>query len=60
MNYHDNKKKTCIDKKAYITELEALHWAIHDSRKYGGSMKPYKCPYCGRYHLTSQVDKDVC
>lgn len=48
--------KRCRDsqKKKYRTQLQALSVALRHSRKFGTAFRPYRCPGCGFWHLTTK------
>lgn len=33
---------------------QAWRWALNCNRVKGMTLSPYKCKYCGHYHLTSK------
>lgn len=45
----------CGRKIRYNSESAALHAARTCKAKYGGSLVPYRCPYCGQWHLTTDA-----
>lgn len=48
-------EKQCFQKKPFDAKNKARDWGLHMQKTYGGELQtPYKCPVCGRYHLTSQ------
>ena len=45
----------CDKKKVYLTEEKARRAAVEEQRTFGGFRKrPYRCPCCGGWHLTSR------
>lgn len=44
----------CSEKIRYYTRAEAKR-AIRKDKRRGWNNHIYKCRYCGKYHLTSQV-----
>lgn len=44
--------KMCASKQSYKNRSRALSAAAHLSRL--GPQRAYRCPYCGKYHLTSK------
>ena len=44
----------CGKKKGYKTQGEALQNAAYQTRKHSPYLRTYKCPYCGKYHITHQ------
>lgn len=42
-------------KRSYDTYTKAIRAAIGSSKTYGKPLRIYRCPSCGRYHLTSKV-----
>lgn len=55
--YYD---RACRFKKSYYCLAVALDHAYHFSQKFGNKQIPYKCPFCGQYHLRTEkiVQKD--
>ena len=43
------------NKKAYDTVEAARFFADADSHIYGNKLRPYRCPLCGKMHLTKSV-----
>lgn len=57
-------EKMCASKHRYATKKIAMKCVIvrnRERKKIGKSpLRPYKCPYCGQYHLTSnERDSDA-
>lgn len=52
-----NIDKTCFSKDVFETEEDVLEYAEYLEQKYGKRMYCYKCPICGKYHLTSKFRK---
>lgn len=50
------KPKTCpvTGKKSWKSAAAALRAAAGSATKLGHPMRPYVCPHCGRWHLTSK------
>lgn len=46
---------TCFNKKSYSSLDEAIDFSQFILNKYGDSQRPYECPHCRRYHLTSNA-----
>lgn len=49
--YGNKGKKMCLNKRFFDIEFEADVYAA----KMPFAARPYKCPYCHLYHITSQV-----
>lgn len=47
----------CARKRKYETERIAQKDANSMMNEYGGFLRPYKCKFCKKYHLTSQEKK---
>ena len=47
------RKRMCLSKRRFRTEESALKAAINSSRLYVHVMRPYRCPVCNGWHLTS-------
>ena len=45
------RHNACDGKKCYQTRKEAKQKARLMSRKKGGSLRDYKCPFCVYYHI---------
>lgn len=52
--------RMCTRKRGYDTELKAIRAAIRSSEDYGLPFRYYRCPHCGLWHLTSDVDGPDC
>ena len=50
-------KRTCAEKNAYPTHALAAATARDQMRNGGPPLRVYRCPVCGKYHLTKQVDE---
>lgn len=50
----ENEKRICKRKKTYPNFIQAETWAkiINEKYKEEPDQRPYKCPVCGKYHLT--------
>lgn len=48
-------KRMCTNKKAYPTWERALKATLASSKKFGPMGMPYKCPVCGKWHVTSRT-----
>ena len=46
---------TCGRKRRFRTEHEAMEKAVALHRRSGMVLAVYECPFCGGYHLTSQL-----
>lgn len=46
-------KKTCTDKRAYSKKKHAKHSIKHFKRAGQLVQKPYRCPFCDKWHLTT-------
>lgn len=50
----DDYARTCSSKTSYENEWRAK-FAIDEMReRFGADLHSYKCPYCGRFHLTER------
>lgn len=49
--------KGCLNKKSYLTELDAKQSAKGVSKKFGQKMLYYKCDHCVEWHLTTDKQK---
>lgn len=49
-----SRERMCHSKRRFRYEDAAIRGAINASRHYGQGMRPYRCPVCGGWHLTSQ------
>jgi hypothetical protein len=45
------RKKSCEGKIRFATNDNAMKAAVSYMRKFGGWMKPYRCRFCGHYHI---------
>jgi hypothetical protein len=53
-------QRMCTDKMIAVhSRREAKAKARVVSRKYGASYKPYRCPVCGLFHLTTSRPAEV-
>lgn len=50
----ENPEPPCADKLAYDSKEQALAAAATLEWQRGSSLRPYRCRYCGLWHLTSQ------
>lgn len=48
------KRPVCARKVSYRSEDQAKHAMSRIHQAGGPKMRPYRCPFCGRFHLTSQ------
>ncbi len=50
----ENEIRICRRKKTYSSEYLAIVYArkINEKYWYEPEQRPYKCPVCGKYHLT--------
>jgi len=50
------KKRSCISKKQYNSDLEAMAWGRHANEKYNSNTRynVYYCQNCFKWHLTSE------
>ena len=46
----------CADKLVFDSAKDAKATATVAHYRYGGAVKPYKCPYCDLWHLASSYD----
>lgn len=46
----------CTRKHAYESEILAIRGCINASSEFGRPFRPYKCPFCLQWHITSRVD----
>ena len=49
------RMRMCFGKKTYPTQTKAISAAIGSSRTFGKPMRPYRCPVCKKWHLTSDI-----
>jgi hypothetical protein len=49
------KRRMCFDKKKYSTQTAAINATIGSSRSFGKPLRFYKCPLCGKWHISSSV-----
>ena len=47
----------CVRKRGYRTEGEAIRGCLSVSAHTGGGLRPYRCPICGNWHITSRVEE---
>lgn len=47
-------RKTCESKRKFMWKEQAWSFALNCNRIKGMTLSPYKCQYCGHYHLTSK------
>lgn len=47
----------CSDKLAFDTKQEATGSAVAVRYQRGTKLRPYKCKYCGLWHLTSDYEE---
>jgi len=47
--------KSCLTKKAYDTENEAINNAIGYGVHYESAQDVYKCEFCGKFHITTHT-----
>jgi hypothetical protein len=52
--YGDEGMRMCGSKMAYATQADALVAATVNAR-YAASLRVYRCPICGKWHLTSKA-----
>jgi hypothetical protein len=50
-----NRNKMCKDKRTFTTENAAIGAALGSSKTFGKAMRWYRCPICGKWHVTSKV-----
>jgi len=50
---HDTEALPCADKLAFDSEVKARAEANVIKWRRGTKLKPYKCRYCGLWHLSS-------
>jgi hypothetical protein len=48
---------SCAGKRTYLTFKEAKGAAQRSTRQYETRLAPYKCHYCGRYHVGKPLEK---
>lgn len=48
----ERKRKMCVAKRRFIDEDQARLFSLNVN--FDCNLRPYKCPYCGGYHLTSK------
>lgn len=51
------KVANCVSKVYYKTEGDAAKGAGESNMRYENKVKPYRCPICGRWHLTTDSDQ---
>jgi ribosomal protein L32 len=51
--------RSCARKVRYKTEREARHIVEKRARAQGVSLRAYKCPTCGGWHLTHVLDTEI-
>lgn len=51
--------RTCKNKQYFRTSHEALACAHSRNKRKGWKMAVYECPFCGGYHLTSQLRRNL-
>lgn len=49
----------CLNKDRYASDMQAAAAVGRVLARYGKEMRPYRCPSCGGWHLTSQVKKNL-
>jgi formate dehydrogenase maturation protein FdhE len=49
------KRRMCFSKKRYTTQTAAINATIGSSRSFGKPLRFYKCPLCGKWHVSSSV-----
>ena len=55
----EKRIETCSNKKTFYTRKSARHYAKKIKLLFNHDQKPYKCPICGNYHLTTvKEDKE--
>lgn len=47
--------RTCSLKKAYDSEWHAKYTIDDSMEKFGIKLNSYRCPYCGKWHLTERA-----
>ena len=54
MSISENEMRICKKKKTYPDIYHAIVFArkINDKFRFEPEQRPYKCPVCGKYHLT--------
>lgn len=50
----ESRKRMCLSKRRFRDESSAIKGAIGASRHFGQPMRPYQCPVCRGWHLTSK------
>ncbi len=48
----------CESKRPYASFGEAVHVAVLRAAHVAGGLRPYRCPLCGCWHLTSKPRRD--
>ena len=51
------KVANCVCKVFYMSEGDAAKGAGESNMRWGNRVKPYRCPICGRWHLTSDEEQ---
>lgn len=60
MSYDDWRRyQSCERKRAWPSELLARNYATLQLWKGGDATRPYRCDYCGQWHLTSKPPADT-
>lgn len=50
---YERRHRMCLSKVSYLTKNDAICAAKHRQRRCGKDLRRYRCPYCGRIHLTA-------
>lgn len=50
----NNDMVTCFKKVQYHSLVDATAQAVRDRKKHGTDSRPYSCPVCGLWHLTTR------
>lgn len=50
--------RMCERKHAYPSFGEAVHVAVKRAPHVAGGLRPYRCPLCGCWHLTSKPNRE--
>ena len=50
--------RMCIKKKRYASESQAMKIAEKVYAERQIKLRAYPCPYCGKWHLTKEIDEN--
>jgi len=55
MTPYEVKFRMCKSKKRYETVGAAIRAALGSSKSFAHGFRWYRCKYCGKFHVTSQI-----